>query len=139
MRINPRVIYLSIFFTVLVVMTSNIVVADASGAGKLTKVASNVAPYSNPIWSPDGKEILFAKGAGNYGANLYKVLSNGSGEKKLASDTCPGGYSWSPDGSKISYYQFTDEIGSYNLSLINADGTDNTQLLGPVNNLFFYI
>jgi TolB protein len=32
-----------------------------------------------------------------------------------------------------------DEIGSYNLSLINADGTDNTQLLGPVNNLFFYI
>ncbi|MGB9938276.1 PKD domain-containing protein [Methanosarcina sp.] len=138
MKINPRVIYLSIIFTVLVVMASNIAVADTLGAGKLTKVASNVASNSNPVWSPDGKEILFAKGAGNYGANLYKVLSNGSGEKKLASDTY-GGYTWSPDGSKISYYQFTDEIGSYNLSLMNADGTDNTQLLGPGNNLFFYI
>jgi len=138
MKINPRVIYLSIIFTVLVVMVSNIAVADTSGAGKLTKVASNVASNSNPVWSPNGKEILFAKGAGNYGENVYKVFSDGSGEKKLASDTY-GGYAWSPDGSKISYYQFTDEIGSYNLSLMNADGTDNTQLLGPVNNLFFYI
>lgn len=138
MKINPRVIYLSIIFTILVVMASNIAVADTSGAGKLTKVASNVTSDSNPVWSPDGKEILFAKGTGNYGVNVYKVFSDGSGEKKLASDSC-GGYAWSPDGSKISYYQFIDEIGSNNLSLMNADGTNNIQLLDPVNNLFFYI
>ena len=140
MKINPRVIYLSIIFTVLVVMTSNIAVADTSGAGKLTKVASNVASDSNPVWSPDGKEILFAKGAGNYGANLYKVLSNGSGEKKLASDTGPNGYSWSPDGRKISYYNYTDELGpgAYSLWIMNANGTNKTQLLSPVIELYFY-
>ena len=138
MKINPRVIYLSIVFTFLVAMASNIAVADTLGSGKLTKVASNVASDSNPVWSPNGKEILFAKGEGSYGygANLYKVFSDGSGEKKLASDTYSG-YTWSPDGSKISYYQFTDDV-SYDLSLMNADGTKKTQLLNPVSNLFFY-
>jgi len=137
-KINPKLVYLSIVFTFLIVMASNVAAAGTLEAGKLTKVASNVASDSNPVWSPNGKEILFAKGAGNYGANLYKVFSDGSGEKKLASDTY-GGYTWSPDGSKISYYQFTDEVGSYDLSLMNADGTKKTQLLNPVSNLFFYI
>jgi PKD repeat protein len=139
-KINPRVIYLSIVFTFLVAMVVNVAAADTLEAAKLTKVASNVASDSNPVWSPNGKEILFAKGEGSYGygANLYKVFSDGSGEKKLASDTYSG-YTWSPDGSKISYYQFTDEVGSYDLSLMNADGTKKTQLLNPVSNLFFYI
>jgi Tol biopolymer transport system component len=139
MKINQRVIYLSIIFTVLVVIASNIAAADTVGAEKLTKVASNVASDSNSVWSPNGKEILFAKGTGNYEANLYKAFSDGSGETKLASDTGTSGYAWSPDGSKISYYYYTDEIGSYSLSLMNTDGTNKTQLLNPVNNLFFYI
>ena len=74
MKINPKLICLSIVFTVLVVMASNVAAADTLEAGKLTKVASNVAFDSNPVWSPNGKEILFEKGSGNYGANLYKVL-----------------------------------------------------------------
>jgi PKD repeat protein len=139
-KINPRVIYLSIVFTFLVAMASNIAVADTLGSGKLTKVASNVASDSNPVWSPNGKEILFAKGEGSYAANLYKVSSDGLGEKKLASDTGTAGYTWSPDGSKISYYYNTDEMGpgTYSVYLMNADGTKKTQLLNPVNNLFFY-
>jgi len=139
-KINPKLICLSIVFTFLVLMASNVAVADTLGSGKLTKVASNVASDSNPVWSPNGKEILFAKGAGSYAANLYKVFSDGSGEKKLASDTGTAGYAWSPDGRKISYYYNTDEMGpgTYSVYLMNANGTKKTQLLDPVYNLFFY-
>ncbi|MGA9188849.1 MAG: DPP IV N-terminal domain-containing protein, partial [Methanosarcina sp.] len=103
MKINPRVIYLLIVFTFLVVMASNVAVADTMEAEKLTKVASNVASDSNPVWSPNGKEILFSRENG-----LYKVFSDGSGEKKLTStkgSNFTSGYAWSPDGSKISYIE----------------------------------
>ncbi|WP_212556074.1 hypothetical protein, partial [Methanosarcina spelaei] len=60
MKINPRVLYLSIIYTVLLFMASNIVAADTLEAEKLTKVASNAAS-DYPVWSPDGREILFSR------------------------------------------------------------------------------
>ena len=68
-------------------------------------------------------------------------MSDGSGETELASDTYQGRYAWSPDGNKISYYYYyTDEIGAYGYSvwLMNADGTNKTQLLDLVTELSFY-
>ena len=87
MKNNPKLICLLILFTFLVVMASNVAAADAAETGKLTKVASNVAYDTEPVWSPNGKEILFGKDVGNDETNLYKVLSDGSGETELASDT----------------------------------------------------
>ena len=140
MKINPRVIFLSIVFTFLVVITSNIAVADTLEAEKLIKVASNVASDSHPVWSPDGKEILFSRGNG-----LYKVFSDGSGEKKLTStngSNFTSGYAWSPDGSKISYidnrYDDTDGPRS-DLWIMNANGTGKTQLLDTMWDRYYYI
>jgi len=89
--------------------------------GTLTKLASNVGYNSNPVWSPDGNEILFTRDDG-----LYKVSSDGSGEKKLASGKISQ-YAWSPDGSKISYIEINES--SKEIWVMNADGTEKIQLL----------
>ena len=140
MKTNRKVIFLSIVFTFMVVVASNVAVADALEAGKLTKVASNVAHDSNPVWSPDGKEILFSRGDG-----LYKVFSDGSGETRLTSTeggNFTSGYAWSPDGSKISYIKnrYDDIDGPRSdLWVMNADGTGKTQLLDTVWYRYYYI
>ncbi|AKB75799.1 translocation protein TolB [Methanosarcina lacustris Z-7289] len=128
MKINPQVICLPIIFTFLVVMALNVVVAGALEDGELTKVASDVA-YGGSVWSPGGNEILFARDDG-----LYKISSDGSEEKKLTSGSISH-YTWSPDGSKISYGQ-VDESG-YDVWIMNADGTEKTHILGPARDLFF--
>ncbi|WP_292378136.1 PKD domain-containing protein [Methanosarcina sp. UBA289] len=140
MKISPRVVYLLIVFNFLMIMTSNVTVADTLEAGKLTKVASNVASDSNPVWSPDGKEILFSREDG-----LYKVFLGGSGEKKLTStmgDNFTSCYAWSPDGSKISYIEnrYDDTNGpTSDLWVMNADGTGKTQLLDTAWYKYYYI
>ncbi|MCO5384085.1 MAG: hypothetical protein NHB15_20095 [Methanosarcina barkeri] len=139
MKINPRVIYLSIVFTFLL-MASNVALADTTEAEKLTKVASNVAYDSNPVWSPNGKEILFSRESG-----LYKVFSDGSGEKKLTStngSNFTSDYAWSPDGSKISYIEnrYDDAEGPRSdLWVMNTNGKEKTQLLDTVWYRYYYI
>jgi len=107
-------------------LTTIEVLTTEQEAGTLTKVASNLGGYSNPVWSPGGNEILFSKSDG-----LYKVSSDGSGKKKLTSGSISQ-YAWSPDGSKISYIEYViDETNGSGdqICVMNADGTEKTQLL----------
>jgi hypothetical protein len=75
-------------------------------------------------WSPDGSQVLFYRDPSQ---SLFIVNVDGSGERQLTPDEvavpCCWGYRWSPDGSRIL---FPDDTGI--LWLINADGTDLTQL-----------
>ena len=121
---NPKAICLSIFFTFLVVIASNVTVAGALQVDTLTKVTSNVTSDSNPVWSPAGNEILFVRDGG-----LYKALSNGTGETKLTPAE-PVDYSWSPDGSKILYTVGGPEMEtSGEVWVMNANGSGKTQLM----------
>jgi len=139
-KINPRVIYLSIVFIFLVIMASNVAVADDLEAEKLTKVASNVALDSNPVWSPDGKEILFSRENG-----LYKVFSDGTGEMKLTSTkgkNFTSDYAWSPDGSKISYIENRYDTAAgprSDLWIMNSNGEGKKQLLDTIWYRYYYI
>ncbi|HET8687996.1 MAG TPA: DUF5050 domain-containing protein, partial [Methanosarcina sp.] len=126
MKTNPRMICLSIVFSFLVLTASSVTAVDALQVDTPTKVASNVTSDSNPVWSPAGNEILFAKEGG-----LYKAFSNGSGETKLTS-TEPVDYSWSPDGSKILYTVLGPEMEpSDEVWVTNSNGSGKTQLMGP--------
>ena len=101
---------------------NGIYVGSADGTNLVRITQDGVIPAD---WSPDGAKILFYREEPSH--SLFVVNVDGSGEHQLTPDElgvrCCWGYRWSPDGSRIL---FPSDDGI--LWLINADGTDLTQL-----------
>ena len=75
---------------------------------------------TNPIYSPDGKKILF-RGYSNDG--LFIVNSDGSSRTRILSTSQVYDYSFSRDGKQVAYRRDRGKVG-----IINLDGTDNLEL-----------
>ncbi|HXV86192.1 MAG TPA: hypothetical protein VD793_05820, partial [Gemmatimonadales bacterium] len=77
----------------------------AVGSGTLTAISSN--DDQQPVFSPDGSEILFVNGLSNCTANYFAMAPNGSGRRQLTNDDMCDftvsdlGHDWSPDGAWI--------------------------------------
>jgi tol-pal system beta propeller repeat protein TolB len=73
-----------------------VVNADGSGQRRLTR---STARESHPVWSPDGRRIVFER---NW--QLWVMNADGSGERRL---TRMGAHNfnpeWSPDGERIVF------------------------------------
>lgn len=76
----------------------------STNGGLATRLTSNAAYDSKPIWSPDGKYIAFTSDRNNLGTNIY-IMDAGGGEARLL--TTHSGvetpYSFSPDGKYIIF------------------------------------
>jgi Tol biopolymer transport system component len=80
--------------------------------GKIKKIADIGA--NNPVWSPDGKQIVFSNRAvlGKSGSNIWIMDANGHNPRELISPP-PNRQAninrvypkWSPDGKRILYVQ----------------------------------
>ena len=114
------------------------VVADGQGVltlfvvGADSTVLRNITPleskYSVPItWSPDSTRLAYRADDG-----LRIVSAAGSTPPLASRKTDIALFTWSPDGRKLAYA--TNEAGylSNALYVINADGTGERQLVGPV-------
>jgi Tol biopolymer transport system component len=95
--------------------------ADGSGVTPLT---NSSASDGTPAWSPDGARIAFTRSG-----DIHVMDATGSGVTRLTSgsgvDREPA---WSPDGTKIAFQRQAAGTSSFDLFVVNADGTGLTQL-----------
>jgi Tol biopolymer transport system component len=91
------------------------------------QLTDNHVPEFDPVWSPDGTQIVFSSGLDeSSGMNLFVMNADGTGVTQLTHDG--GGYNkpeWSPDGQSIAFIR--GFLGG-DLYVMNKDGSKVTQL-----------
>jgi Tol biopolymer transport system component len=96
------------------------------GAGRRALTGGREADDSDPAWSPDGSQVVFARSEQG-GSDLYVVGADGKGLRKVSSvpsaDTQP---EWSPDGKRIAFT--TDRVGNREVEVMSVDGGEPVNL-----------
>jgi eukaryotic-like serine/threonine-protein kinase len=75
---------------------------------------------NNPIWSPDGRYVAYAR----VGLGVYRKLATGAGNEELLAPSKPLAVpkSWSPDGNILVYAQINPDTGADLLAVpVNGD------------------
>jgi len=78
-------------------------------------------------WSPDGRSIVVDIYVGRQSI-LLGMNDDGEWMSVLTEDAEESNPSWSPDGSRIAYVGWSEEMESYQLFVIDVDGGNRTQI-----------
>jgi TolB protein len=80
-----------------------------------------------PSWSPDGSQIVWARGGRGPSAEIWVMNADGSGPTQLTFNQFPDlNPKWSPDGSKIVFR--SQRQGNTDIYVMNSDGTGEQRL-----------
>src|SRR3989454_3061085 len=116
---NGRVAFVSSF-----VGSSDIDTMNPDGSDRKQLTFSNQDLESDPVWSPDGTKIAFARWTINSKfVEIFVMNADGSDQRRLTTqsgnDRSP---TWSPDGTKIAFARY--KINGVEIFVMNADGSD---------------
>jgi TolB protein len=98
------------------------VVAAAGGRPhRLTDCRPAQCVDVQPVWSPDGRLLIFERWTRAGQQQLYTVRPDGSGLTKIADGADP---QWSPNGRRIAFDGFEASDRHGGIEVANADGSD---------------
>jgi TolB protein len=85
-----------------------------------TLIAGGVNTY--PVWSPDGKKLVFRRMLGETNSEVFVANADGSDARNLTNDPAFDGWpAWSPDGKKIAFA--SNRNRNYEIYIMNPDGS----------------
>jgi Tol biopolymer transport system component len=81
-----------------------------------------------PVWSPDGKTIVFQRRVTGTNWELYRIDPSGRGLRRLTRDPLQQvNPAWSPDGSRLAFAE-QQKTGNWAISSMKIDGSDRRLL-----------
>lgn len=86
----------------------------------------------SPEWSPNGQRIIFQRGDGAGGSNIWSINANGTNAFQVNPETAPGGEAftklvtpkWSPNGQNIVFASEADACNSRIWVMAAANGAN---------------
>jgi Tol biopolymer transport system component len=123
-----------------------IYVMNADGSEQ-TRLTNSPGFDSEPSWSPDGSKIAFMSDRDSIplsvppaGVEIYVMNADGSEQTRLTNARYNVSPEWSPDGNKIVFTSVIastfqgNPIGLFEIFVMNADGSEQTQLTNTAFN-----
>lgn len=99
---------------------SEIYVMNPDGSEQVNLTHHPGNDYS-PVWSPTGKQILFASDRGGRTSDLYMMNADGGGVRRVFNRRVARSHpTWSPDGEQIAYYRV--DRGEVAIYIASIDG-----------------
>jgi serine/threonine protein kinase len=99
----------------------------------MTRLTLDKAPDSVPLWTPDGKRIVFSsdRGAGGLG-RIYWKAADGTGKEELLSSVPERSmhpYSWSGDGKVFVTMEYITTAANWDIGAVSMEGDHKWKLL----------
>ncbi len=96
---------------------------------RLLRLTNHIGNVVSPSFSPDGSRILFANRAAEGPTSLWTIDNTGKNADLLyAGPNTIVGADWAPVGNRIAFAMAVDQPDSYEVFIMNDDGTNVRQL-----------